>query len=145
MEPKGSLPHSHDPVTCTYPEPSRSSPYPQFLKIHLNIILPSTPGSPKWFLSFRFPHQNPVYASALPKHATFPAHLILLYPVPTAWRVLRLRMKERPPMWRVAANILRKQLRTADKGFPPAWGLGEVLTTPRPKIYETFTKTLYVD
>jgi hypothetical protein len=27
-------------------------------------------------------------------------------------------------------NILNKQSRTADKGGPPAWGLGEVLTTP---------------
>ena len=27
-----------------------------FLKIHLNIIVSSKPGSPKWFLSFRFPH-----------------------------------------------------------------------------------------
>ena len=37
-----------------------------FLKIHLNIILPSMPESSKWSLSFRFLHQNPVYTSALP-------------------------------------------------------------------------------
>ena len=50
--------------------------------------------------------------------------------VTTAWRVLRLRMEERPPIWRVAVNKLNKQSRTADKYCPPAWRLGEVLTTP---------------
>jgi hypothetical protein len=49
-----------------------------FLKVHLNIILPSTPGSPQWSHYLRFPHPNPIHASPLPIHTTCPAHLILL-------------------------------------------------------------------
>ena len=83
MEHEGSLPHSQVPATCSYPEPVRTSPYPTsyFLKIHLNIIFPSTPGSPKWHLSFRFPHQNSVHASPLP-HTCYmlrPSHSFLFY------------------------------------------------------------------
>ena len=36
--------------------------------------------------------------------------------VTTASCVLRMRMEERPPIWKVDANILNKQSRTADKG-----------------------------
>jgi len=79
MEPKGSLPHSQMPATHSYPEPDRSSPYP-------HIPLPEDPSlyyppiyacSSEWSLSLRFLHQNPVHASPLPIHATYPTHLIL--------------------------------------------------------------------
>jgi len=53
-------------------------------------------------------------------------------------------MEERPPIWRVAANILNKQSRTADKEWSSSLGgLGELLTTPHRKnvsCYEMFTR-----
>jgi len=73
MEPEGSLPHSQVPATCPHSEPDIDPVHTStahFLKIHLNIILPSTPGSPKWSLSFRFPHQNSVYTFPFP-HARY--------------------------------------------------------------------------
>jgi len=56
------------------------APTAHFLKFQLNIILSTTPESPKWSHSVRFPHQNPAYASPLLSsiRATYPAHLILL-------------------------------------------------------------------
>ena len=75
MEPESSLPQPQVPANCPYPERARSSPTPTsyFLKIHLNIILPSARGSPKRSLSFRFPYQNPLYACLLP-HTRYMPH-----------------------------------------------------------------------
>ena len=47
------------------------------LKIHLNIILSSSSGSPQWSISLRFHHQKPVHNS-LPTRATCSTHLIIL-------------------------------------------------------------------
>ena len=49
------------------------TPTSHFLNVHLNIILPSTPGSPKWSLISRFPHQNPEYAAPL-SHTCYMSH-----------------------------------------------------------------------
>jgi len=52
------------------------TPTSHFLKIHFNIILPPTPGSPKWSHSLTFSHQNPVYASPLhhTRYMSRPSH-----------------------------------------------------------------------
>ena len=53
-------------------------PTSNLLEIHPNIIHPSTPRSPLWSVSLRFPHQDPNTPLSLPIRATCPAHLILL-------------------------------------------------------------------
>ena len=73
------------------------SPTCHFLKIHLKIILPSTPGSPKWSPSLGFPYQN---------------------------QSPNLRMEEHSQIWSVAANILNKQSRRADKGWSSSLEVG---------------------
>jgi len=80
MEQENSLPHSHCPPpfpTLNQLDPAQT-PHPNFLKIHLNIILPSAPRSSKWSLSFTFPHQNLYMTLLSPIRASCHAHLILL-------------------------------------------------------------------
>ena len=53
-------------------------PTSHLLEIHPNIIHPSTPRSPQWSPSLRFPQQDPIHPLSSPIRATCPAHFILL-------------------------------------------------------------------
>jgi len=44
-------------------------------------------------------------------------------PVNTAWHILMLQVEERPPICRVAANILNKQSQTTDKVWYSSLGI----------------------
>ena len=63
MEPKGSLPRSKQPATCHYPEYLVYVFPSYFFKVQFITVLPSTLGSSKWSLSYKFPHQNLVCIS----------------------------------------------------------------------------------
>ena len=92
MEPEGSLPHSQVPATCHRSEPAQSSPRPpsHFLKIHLHIILPSTPKPSKWPFSLTFPHQNPICSFTLPHtcYMPHPSPSWFDHPNTIWWRIL---------------------------------------------------------
>jgi hypothetical protein len=53
-------------------------------------------------------------------------------PVPTAWRVLGLRMRNGLQIWRLAANILNKQSWTDNKGWPSSLGVGRGVNNSSP-------------
>ena len=70
------------------------------------------------------------------------SHLIHVYvSVTTAWRVHRLRMEERPPIWRVTANKLNKQSRTADKGWSSSLRVGKGANNSSPWKIQVFRTT----
>ena len=77
-------------------------PTSHLLKIHLNIIVPSTPGLSKWSLSL-FSHQNPVYASPLPhtRYMPRPSHSSRFYHPNNNWwaiQIIKLLIRQFSPL-----------------------------------------------
>ena len=63
------------PVPILGPPNSVHIPTSHLLEIRPNIVHPSTPRSPQWSLSLRFPHQDPIHPLSSPIRATCPPHL----------------------------------------------------------------------
>jgi hypothetical protein len=62
MEPEDSLPRFTKArhMSPSWARSMQSFPPSLLLKMHMNIILPSKPGTCKWIHTLRFPYQNPV-------------------------------------------------------------------------------------
>ena len=62
--------HKRPPTVSILGQPNPVHiPTSHLLQIHPNIFHPSTPRSPQWSLSFRFPHQDPIQPPSPHPHA----------------------------------------------------------------------------
>ena len=69
------------PISILGPPNPVHIPTSYLLEIHPNIIRPSTPRSPQWSLSLRFPHQDPIHPLLLThtRHMPSPSHSSQFY------------------------------------------------------------------
>ena len=73
--------HKRPPLVSIQVQPNPVHiPTSHHLEIHPNIIHPSTPRSPQWSLSLRFPHQDPIHPPLLThmRYMPSPSHTITL-------------------------------------------------------------------
>ena len=92
-------------------------PTSHLLEIHPNIIHPSTPRSPQWSLSLRFPHQDPTRPALLihTRHMPSPSHSSRFYHPHNVGRGVKRYISDvyfvsvyllfRPPDWANTKNL----------------------------------------
>ena len=74
--------HKRPPPVSILGQPNPvNTPTSHLLEIHPNIIHPSTPRSPQWFPSLRFPQQDPIHPPLLThtRHMPSPSHSSRFY------------------------------------------------------------------
>jgi hypothetical protein len=119
-EPEGSSPHLWEPTTGPYPEPDESilnlpSSQPVSLR---SIVIP--------FSNLCLTLPSGLFPSDVPTKTLYTS-----VPSPPQHGVSSgLDGGDVLQIWRVAANILNKQLWTADRGWPSSLWVGWGLTTP---------------
>ena len=144
--------HKHPPRVSILGQPNPFRiPTSHLLEIQPNIIHPSTPRSPQWSPSLRFPHQDPIHPlSPYAPHAQptsffsilSPAqywvrstdHLAPRYAISSIPRYFVPPSSKYSPQHHVLKHpqlpFLPQCRGQPTRGGPPAWGLGEVLITP---------------
>ena len=87
--------HKRPPLVSILGQPNPVHiPTSNLLEIHPNIIHPSTPRSPQWSPSLRFPHQDPIHPPLLAhtRHMPNPSHSSRFYhPHNIGWGVHEVR------------------------------------------------------
>ena len=126
---------------CPQPVPTLSQIYPihtptfHFLEIHLNIILPSSPGCPKLSLTLMFPHLNPVYASPLPHMCYMPRPSLssrFYHPKSIVWAVQIIKLLIRRLRWSSGyhAGLWHPSLRVQTQPKPLDFSDVKILSMP---------------
>jgi len=89
--------HKRPPTVSILGQPNPVHiPTSHLLEIHPNIIHPSTPRSPQWSLTLRFPQQDPIHPPLLThtRHMPNPSHSSRFYQPHNRWLIITVRMAE---------------------------------------------------
>ena len=117
-------------------------PTPHLPEIHPNIIHPSTPRSPQWSLSLRFPHQDPTQPALFThtRHMPSPSHSSRFYHPHNIWwgvQIIKLLVMQSPPVPRylvpLGPNILLNSIFSNTLSFLSSLNVSDQVSHPYKK------------